>query len=208
MPAFNRYICYINPAATRHAGAEQLVEVKYARARTYFEAQHWEEAAIGVPRHRDEQLRQRRRASTRRSSISRASTSSRHARLDDATAGPRTLLRRHGDRRSEVHRALLPATSPRRTRSSARSLNKIQVDILRLKAQKLVEIADKQGGTEALRQYEQAGNAYFELYPQVLRDADRATASSRRPRSATRSSTTPRRRSRRRVSSQRRSPRA
>ncbi len=26
---------------------EQLVEVKYARARTYFEAQHWEEAAIG-----------------------------------------------------------------------------------------------------------------------------------------------------------------
>ncbi|MFO0672073.1 MAG: hypothetical protein U0235_21015 [Polyangiaceae bacterium] len=25
---------------------EQLVEVKYARARTYFEAQHWDEAAM------------------------------------------------------------------------------------------------------------------------------------------------------------------
>ena len=44
--AFNRYICYIHPAATDQQGQEQLVEVKYARSRTYFEAQHWEEAAI------------------------------------------------------------------------------------------------------------------------------------------------------------------
>src|SRR5262249_2708025 len=43
--AFNRYICYIHPAATDAQGQEQLVEVKFARARTYFEAQHWEEAA-------------------------------------------------------------------------------------------------------------------------------------------------------------------
>src|SRR6185295_13027128 len=44
--AFNRYICYIKPAAGDATGQDQLVEVKYARARTYFEAQHWEEAGI------------------------------------------------------------------------------------------------------------------------------------------------------------------
>jgi hypothetical protein len=44
--AFNRYICYIKPAANDKEAQEQYVEVKYARARTYFEAQHWEEAAI------------------------------------------------------------------------------------------------------------------------------------------------------------------
>src|SRR5262249_18291592 len=45
--AFNKYICYIKPAQSDNAGQEQLVEVKYARARTYFEAQHWAEAALG-----------------------------------------------------------------------------------------------------------------------------------------------------------------
>src|SRR5262249_51037467 len=44
--AFNRYVCYIKPAAGDKEANEQYVEVKYARGRTYFEAQHWEEAAI------------------------------------------------------------------------------------------------------------------------------------------------------------------
>ena len=70
--AFNRYICYIKPAASDKAGQEQLVEVKYARARTYFEAQHWEEAALALPRHRAEPRRPRRRHLRRRSSTSRA----------------------------------------------------------------------------------------------------------------------------------------
>ena len=34
--AFNRYICYIKPGPNDSQGQEQLVEVKYARARTYF----------------------------------------------------------------------------------------------------------------------------------------------------------------------------
>ncbi|OQX69369.1 MAG: hypothetical protein B6A08_05670 [Sorangiineae bacterium NIC37A_2] len=45
--AFNRYVCYIKPAEGNKEAKEQYVEVKYARARTYFEAQHWEEAALG-----------------------------------------------------------------------------------------------------------------------------------------------------------------
>jgi len=44
--AFNRYICYIKPSKGDKEAEEQYVEVKYARARTYFEAQHWEVAAL------------------------------------------------------------------------------------------------------------------------------------------------------------------
>ena len=43
-------------------------------------------------------------------------------------------------------------------------LTKIQVDILRLKAQKTVELADKAGGVQALQTYENAGTQYLELY--------------------------------------------
>jgi hypothetical protein len=45
--AFNRYVCYITPKEGDAEAKEQYVEVKYARARTYFESQHWEEAALG-----------------------------------------------------------------------------------------------------------------------------------------------------------------
>lgn len=45
LTAFNRYICYIKPPDKDRDALEQYVEVKYARGRTYFEAQHWEEAA-------------------------------------------------------------------------------------------------------------------------------------------------------------------
>jgi tetratricopeptide (TPR) repeat protein len=47
LTAFNRYVCYITPAEGDKEAKKQYVEVKYARARTYFEAKHWEEAALG-----------------------------------------------------------------------------------------------------------------------------------------------------------------
>jgi len=45
--AFNRYVCYIQPDKTNKEAMDQFVEVKYARARTYFESRKWEEAALG-----------------------------------------------------------------------------------------------------------------------------------------------------------------
>ncbi|HLM74458.1 MAG TPA: tetratricopeptide repeat protein, partial [Polyangiaceae bacterium] len=46
--AFNRYFCYITPSATDKDAQEQYAEVAYARGHTYFEAQHWEEAAAAL----------------------------------------------------------------------------------------------------------------------------------------------------------------
>jgi hypothetical protein len=44
LKAFDRYVCNVKP--TDAAGQDQMLEVEYARARTYFEAQHWDEAAL------------------------------------------------------------------------------------------------------------------------------------------------------------------
>src|SRR5262249_28431360 len=44
--AFNRYICYIKPDGTNKEALDNYIEVKYARGRTYLEAQHWDEAAL------------------------------------------------------------------------------------------------------------------------------------------------------------------
>jgi tetratricopeptide (TPR) repeat protein len=47
LAAIERYLCWIEPPATDRAALDQRVEVKFARARTYYEAQHWEQAALG-----------------------------------------------------------------------------------------------------------------------------------------------------------------
>jgi TolA-binding protein len=164
--AFNRYICYIHPAATDQQGNEQLVEVKFARARTFFEAQHWEEAATAF-------LDVAMNNSDRDSGIYAAqlyleSVNVLAAHASGATTqppGPRTAC--YDDMARDVPKFIelyCTADKLKKNEEQCGILNHIQTDILRLKAQKLVEIADKAGGTEALRQYEQAGAAYLELY--------------------------------------------
>ena len=164
--AFNRYICYIHPAANDQQGNDQLVEVKFARARTFFEG-----AALGgsgrcVPRHRDEQLESRfghlRRAALPRERQRRGRS---RERGHGKPPGPRTAC--YDDMARDVPKFIelyCSADKIKKNEEQCGILNHIQTDILRLKAQKLVEVADKQGGTEALRQYEQAGSAYLELY--------------------------------------------
>lgn len=45
--AFDRYLCYVEePKATDKTAREEYIEIKFARARMYFEAQRWEEAGL------------------------------------------------------------------------------------------------------------------------------------------------------------------
>ncbi len=156
LQSFNRYICYIKPAAGDAQGQEQLVEVKYARARTYFEGQHWEEAGLAF---RDIAMNNADRdvgiyaAQLYLESVNvLATTASRPACFDDmATDVPKFIeLYCVGDKATK-------------NAEQCTILGKIQADILRLKAQGLVKVAD-QGGANALQTYEQAGNAYLDLY--------------------------------------------
>ncbi len=45
LASFSRYLCLPPPPATDKEGRERRIEVAYARARTYFDAHRWEEAA-------------------------------------------------------------------------------------------------------------------------------------------------------------------
>jgi len=168
--AFNRYICTIHPSPTDQPGQEQLVEVKFARARTFFEVQHWEEAAAAF---RDIAMNNADRdagiyaaqlylesvnvMASHASVVQSQPTGARIGCFDDMARDVPKFL--------ELY---CSADKLKKNEEQCGSLNRIQTDISRLKAEKLVEMADKQmaqeGGLEPLRLYEQAGSLYLELY--------------------------------------------
>ncbi|HEY1955258.1 MAG TPA: hypothetical protein VGH28_06590 [Polyangiaceae bacterium] len=165
--AFNKYICYIHPAATDQQGQEQLVEVKFARARTYFEAQHWEESAAAF-------LDVAVNNSDRDAGIYAAQLylesvnvmASHDSAITSNPAGKRIGC--YDDMATNVPKFLelyCSADKIKKNEEQCGILNRIQVDILRLKAEATVKKADAQNGsTESLREYENAGTQYLDLY--------------------------------------------
>jgi len=161
--SFNRYICVIKPAAGDTKGQDQLVEVKYARARTYFEAQHWEEAAAGF---RDIAMN------------NAAHTDGIYAAqlyLESVNVLGSNFQRTScfDDMEQDVPKFIdlyCQGNKAQKNAEQCTMLNKIQVDILRLRAQKNVERADKEGGREALGLYEKGGAAYFEMFRRYCQD--------------------------------------
>lgn len=157
--AFNRYVCYIKPAATDKEATSQYVEVKYARARTYFEAQHWEEAAVAFRdiaiNHADQD------AGIYASQLYLESLNVLGSRVEPA----RTAC--FDNMAADVPKFLeLYCKDPAKAKENSEQcgvLTKIQRDIERLRAQKLVEVADK-GGPESLANYQKAGDAYVDLW--------------------------------------------
>ena len=161
--AFNKYICYIKPAAGDAAGNDQLVEVKYARARTYFEAQHWDEAAVGF---RDIAMNNADKdvgiyaAQLYLESVNvMGSNFSKTSCFDDMEQDVPKFI--------ELY---CGGANAQKNAEQCTTLNKIQVDILRIKSQKLVERADKEGGKESLALYEKGGTAYYEMFRRYCQD--------------------------------------
>lgn len=157
--AFNRYICYIKPPAGDVAGQEQLVEVKYARARTYFEAQHWDEAGLAFKEiavgHSDRDV-----------GIYAAQLYLESINVLGSNMNP-PRPSCYDDMAADVPKFIeLYCTAPEKATKNAEQcvvMKRIQADIRRLQAQKLVERADK-GGPTALQDYEKGGTTYLELY--------------------------------------------
>jgi tetratricopeptide (TPR) repeat protein len=155
--AFNKYICYIKPAANDNQGQEQLVEVKYARSRTYFEAQHWDEAAAGfrdiAMNHADRDVGIYAAQLYLESINVLASHFNKKSCYEDIeTDVPKFIeLYCQGDKAAK-------------NAEQCTTLNKVSVDILRLKAQHLVERADKEGGKDSVKLYADGGTAYFEMF--------------------------------------------
>lgn len=157
--AFNRYICYIKPPANDKEAQEQYVEVKYARGRTYFEAQHWEEAAHAF---RDVALNH----ADKEVGIYAAQLYLESLNILGSNADP-PRPSCYEDMASDVPQFIEKYCTGGKEKENAEQcgiLTGIQRDIERLRAQKLVERADKVGGTEALKDYENAATAYMDMW--------------------------------------------
>ncbi|HMJ56023.1 MAG TPA: tetratricopeptide repeat protein [Polyangiaceae bacterium] len=156
--AFNRYVCYIKPKEGDKQAFDQFVEVKYARARTYFEAQHWEEAALGF---RDVAVTYPDKdvgiyaAQLYLESLNVLGTHS-----DPPKPGCFESMAQDVPLFIKLY---CEGPNFQKNQEQCTSLNKIQCDIHRLKAEKTVELADR-GGAQALRLYEQAGNDYIQIW--------------------------------------------
>ncbi len=161
--AFNRYVCYITPPKGDKEAEEQYVEVKYARARTYFESQHWEEAALAF---RDVAINHADKdagifaAQLYLESVnvlgSRAEPP-RPACFDDMAKDVPVFL--------ELY---CKGSKFEDNKEQCESLTRIQFDIMRLKAQKLVEkgdsLSDKGNYKEGLDTYKKGAEAYLDLW--------------------------------------------
>jgi tetratricopeptide (TPR) repeat protein len=156
--AFDRYLCIIHPAPNDAAGQEQRVEVEYARARTYFEAQHWEEAGVAF---RDVAIHHADRdvgiyaAELYLESVNVLATHStppRPACFDAIAADVPKFIELYctGDR---LHKNI----------EQCATLTKVACDTQRFGAEKLVARADK-GEPNALAIYEQAAGLYMAIW--------------------------------------------
>jgi TolA-binding protein len=156
--SFNRYVCYIHPDKNDADGQKQLIEVKYARCRLYFEAQHWEEAGACFKEIAYE-----------------------HTESDSAVYAAQLYLESinvltfHGqpnrnrcidDMIVDVPKFIemfCAGEKAAKNEDTCTILQKVQCDIRRLRAQRIVEQAGK-GGNDALEMFERGGKAYFELW--------------------------------------------
>jgi tetratricopeptide (TPR) repeat protein len=156
--SFNRYVCYIHPEAKDADGQKQLIEVKYARCRLYFEAQHWEEAGACFKEIAYE-----------------------HADSDSAVYAAQLYLESinvltfHGmpNRNRCIDEMIVDVPKflemfcagekAAKNEDTCTILQKVQCDIRRLRAQRIVEQADK-GGNDSLELFEKGGKAYFDLW--------------------------------------------
>ncbi|MBS2011650.1 MAG: tetratricopeptide repeat protein [Deltaproteobacteria bacterium] len=165
--AFDRYVCNVKPAANDDAAIEQLVEVKYARARTYFEANHWEEAALAF---REIALSHPDRAS----GVYAAQLYLESANVLYTHFGKTTC---RGDMAADVPKILDAYCGPARAAKNPEvcgTLKVVQVDLLRLEAQELVAKAQNATGTLALELFDRGGQAYFELFRKYCQDPTQA----------------------------------
>jgi TolA-binding protein len=156
--SFNRYVCYIQPDKTDVEGQKQLVEVKYARCRLYFEAQHWEESAACFKEiaydypDTDSAVYAAQLYLESINVLTFHGLPNRNSCIDDMiTDVPKFIdIFCSGDKMQK-------------NEEQCTILTKVQCDIQRLRAQKIVEEADK-GGNNSLELFDKGGKAYFDLW--------------------------------------------
>jgi tetratricopeptide (TPR) repeat protein len=154
--AFNRYVCYIKPSDTDKEGKNQLVEVKYARARVYFESQHWEEAAIGF---RDVALSY----PEHEAGIFAAQLYLESLNVLGTHMERPRCFKSMADDVPQFIKLYCTGDRAKVNDDQCKQLSSIQVDILRLAAEGMIKEADK-GGPSALQTYQQGAELYMDIW--------------------------------------------
>ena len=156
--AFNRYVCYIKPPADNKELQRQYLEVKFARARTYYESQHWEEAAMAF---RDIAINH---------PESEDGIYAAHLYLESLNIiGAKSPTPKPGcfdSMAQDVPKFIGLYCEGKKAAENGEQcelLSRIQCDIERLAAQKKVEAADT-GSANARELYLNAGDAYLEIW--------------------------------------------
>ncbi len=158
--AFNRYICYIKPPENDKEAQENYIEVKFARARTYFEAQHWEEAGTAFREiamtHSDKDVGIY-ATQLYLESLNILGTNSEPSRPSCFT-----------DMAGDVPKFIELYCTKGKEKDNAEQcgiLVRIQRDIERLAAQETIKAADAGGGgVDTIKMYERGALAYMELW--------------------------------------------
>lgn len=169
--AFNRYICYIKPGASDTQGQEQLVEVKYARARTYFEAKHWEESGEAfrdiAMNHADRDV------GVYASQLYLESINVMNTHGSAVGGLPRDSC--FDDMKRDVPKFLelyCQGAKAKTNEEQCTVLSRIQADVLRLEIQRKIENLNKRldqlgpsgSGAVAIQAYEESGTAYLDVF--------------------------------------------
>lgn len=167
LTAFNRYVCYIQPDKSNKEALSQYVDVKYARARTYFESRRWEEAALGFRdvaiNHSDHEVGIY-AAQLYLESLNVLGTHSEPERS--------TCFQEIGKDVPEFLKLYCNDAKKSANEEQCGILNRIQRDIQRLEAESLVKDADRTPGTPAsLEKYRRAAQLYLDMWEKYGKDA-------------------------------------
>ncbi|MCC6647029.1 MAG: hypothetical protein IT374_15830 [Polyangiaceae bacterium] len=154
--AFSRYLCVVKPEDAK--AKEQYAEVKYARARTYFEAHYWEESAAAF---KDIAMNH----SDLDSGIYAAQLYLESLNILGTHADPprASCYEEMGESVPKFITLYCDGGKAAKNPDQCAMLTSIQIDILRLKAEALLKAAQT-ATTNSARQFEAAGNAYLELW--------------------------------------------
>ncbi|MEQ9318621.1 MAG: tetratricopeptide repeat protein, partial [Polyangiaceae bacterium] len=157
--AFNRYVCYIKPPDGDNDALEQYVEVKYARARTYFEAQHWEEAAWAF---RDIAINYPQMdAAIYAAQLYLESLNILGSKVEPAKEGCYDPM---GEDVPVFIKNFCEGTKKEENEEQCSILFRIQRDIERLQAEELVKACDAGKATGCIQKYEKAAELYLAMW--------------------------------------------
>ncbi len=166
LTAFNRYLCYIKPPKNNKDAQEQYVEVKYARARTYFNSQHWEEAAEGFRdvaiNHPDHD----------------AAIFAAHLYLESinvlgskiSKTRPTCYDNMEGDVPTFI-KTFCTGKNLEENEDHCSVFFRIQRDVERIQAQETIADADKTGGPEAIKKYQKGAGLYWTIWKKYGEEA-------------------------------------